>query len=506
MKSIHLAEGLELPAEDLLESAIGIIGKRGRGKSGAVKVLMEQLVDVGLPFVAFDPVGIMWGIRSSFDGSGPGLPVLVIGGEHGDVPLDRKAGATVAQRIVKENVSAVIDFSDEPKAAYREFIRDFAHELFRRNDTPRLVILEEAPELVPQRVMGDRADTFEAVERLVSRGRNKGLGVVLVSQRAATINKDVLTQVDALLVMGLAAPQDRKALGDWIKAWDQENRAEEFDKGLAALKRQEGWFWSPEAFGGIFLRTRVREFRTFHPDKTHLRRMGWLKVRPVTADVAGVVARFKGEKLAREEDVDAKERKQYEDRIYKADEVRVKAQREAEGLRQHVASLEKEVGTWREKHSYQEAVILNVHQENEHLKQALKERGVDGSLIALPPVPGPKATVSERIDLHVDRLTPNLTIHEKVVTKEASSDDTMGRLALLVADGFFDQSRSSNAMRDEFRSRGWGAWIGGAAHTNMLKACRQFAEWGFLREDGKQFMAVPEAKDRIKRVREEVAV
>lgn len=292
MKTVDLSKDLRLPAEDLLESAVGVIGKRGRGKSGAVKVLMEELVDAGLPFVAFDPVGVMWGLRSSLDGSGPGMPVLVVGGSHGDLRLERRAGAEIARAVVQANVSCIVDFSEESKGVYREFVRDFSRELFRINDTPRIVIIEEAPELVPQRLRPDMMDVFEAVERLVSRGRNKGLGVVLVSQRTATINKDVLTQVDALLIFGLTSPQDRKTLGEWVEAHGDEGRLKQFEEGIAELHRQEAWFWAPEAFGGIFQKVRIRDFRTFHPDKTHLRRAGLLKAKAVTTDVSAIVSKL----------------------------------------------------------------------------------------------------------------------------------------------------------------------------------------------------------------------
>jgi len=297
-KMINLADGLSLNAEDLIESAIGVIGKRGRGKSGAVKVLMEELIRVRLPFVAFDPVGIMWGLRSSLDGKGPGLPVLVIGGAHGDVRLDRRAGATVARAIVQANVSCIIDFSEEPRAAYREFVRDFLHELFKINDTSRMVIIEETPELAPQRLRPDLYDVYEAVERIVLRGRNKGIGVTLVSQRAATINKDVLTQVDALLVFGVTSPQDRKALKEWVEAKGDTGRLEQFENGIAGLKRQEAWFWSPEAFDGMFKQVRIHNFKTFHPDKTHLRREGLLEQKPVTTDVSEIVSKL-GSQLER---------------------------------------------------------------------------------------------------------------------------------------------------------------------------------------------------------------
>lgn len=295
---VQLSEDLSLPAQDFIESAIGIIGKRNRGKSGTVKVIMEELVQCGMPFVAFDPVGIMWGLRSSVDGKESGYSVLVIGGKHGDIPLDRKSGEKIAEAIVKANVSAIIDFSGEPHSAYREFITDFSLTLFRINNTPRMVIIEEAPVLVPQTFRGtgdpQRAKAFDAVESLVSRGRNKGIGVILVSQRASTLNKDVLTQVDTLMVLGLTAPIDKKALTEWIKEKDEPDKEKQFYDGLAGLQKQEAWFWSPEFFGrDIFQKIRIRNYKTFHPDLTNLRRMGLLDVHPVTTDVSSVVEALK---------------------------------------------------------------------------------------------------------------------------------------------------------------------------------------------------------------------
>ena len=288
MKKIMLGAGLHLPAEDALEGVNGIIGKRGRGKSGLVKVLMEEFCRLKMPFVAFDPVGILWGIRSSLNGNGEGYKVLVIGGQHGDLKLDRRAGGDVARAVVKSNCSCIIDFSDEPKSVYRQFVQEFSDTLYRINDAPRHVIVEEAPELVPQRLRPDMAGVFEAVERLVSRGRNKGIGVTLVSQRTATIAKDVLTQLDTLFVFGLTSPQDRKALMEWVECKADKGAFADFEKGLASLKRQEAWVWSPESFN-LFRAFKVRNMTTFHPDKTHLRRTGMLSARPVESDVSAVV-------------------------------------------------------------------------------------------------------------------------------------------------------------------------------------------------------------------------
>jgi hypothetical protein len=320
---VTISPDLALPAEDFIEGKFAIIGQSGRGKSGLLKVIEEELVRNQLPFVVFDPAGVAWGIRSSLDGKGPGLPVLVVGGQHADLPLNRSAGGAVARAIVRANVSVIIDFSEEPKAAYRQFVTDFCETIYAINDTSRLIIIDEAKELVPQVIRPDQTRAYDAVERLVRQGRNKGLGVILVSQRAATVNKDVLTQCGSLIVFGLVGAPDRKQLREWVEAWATPEQLTTFLTGLAQLKQRECWFWSPQEFSR-FQQVRVAAFHTLHPDRTHLRKMGLLKHVAVTTDIPAIVSRL-GTELEQ----------------VKADKVEIA---EVRRLRAQVAKLEREKG------------------------------------------------------------------------------------------------------------------------------------------------------------------
>src|SRR5205823_14971492 len=146
----------------------------------------------------------------SKDGVNKGIPVIVFGLEHADIPLDRAMGAQIAQAVVEENISCIISTFGMPKVAQRQLITEFSEELLNINDTPRHVFIEEAHEFVPQRVSAGMGKTFSAVEALVVMGRNRSIGVTLINQRAATVNKDVLTQLDTLLAFRNVAPQDRK--------------------------------------------------------------------------------------------------------------------------------------------------------------------------------------------------------------------------------------------------------------------------------------------------------
>lgn len=246
-----------------------ILAKRGAGKSYTAAVVAEEFFRVGVPFVVFDPIDVWWGLRLSADGKSAGLPVVVFGARNADIPLTRDMGREIARAIVRDNVSCVISTYGMPKAAYRHLIAEFAEELLNINNVPRHVFIEEAHEFVPQRVFGAMSKTFSAVESLVVMGRNKGIGVTLINQRAATVNKDVLTQIDTLLAFRNVAPQDRKALQEWVEAHGAEGDFQKFMQSLPSLPTGEGWIWSPE-FLGKFERIKIRKRNTFHPDNERI--------------------------------------------------------------------------------------------------------------------------------------------------------------------------------------------------------------------------------------------
>jgi Helicase HerA, central domain len=271
-----------------------ILAKRGAGKTYTAAVLAEEFAKAKVPFVVLDPIDVWWGLRLSADGKGKGLPVVVFGVEHADILIDRNDGVRIAQEVVKHNISCVISTFGMSKTAYRHLVAEFAEELLRINNAPRHVFIEEAHEFVPQRVMSGMGKTFSAIESLVVMGRNRGLGVTLINQRAATVNKDVLTQLDTLLAFQNNSPQDRKALQEWVEAHSAQGDFNKFMKSLPSLPKGEGWIWSPE-FLGVFERIKIRKRETFHPDRE---KMGDTFEMPhlEQTDIQSFIAAFKSSK------------------------------------------------------------------------------------------------------------------------------------------------------------------------------------------------------------------
>lgn len=272
-----------------------LIGIRGSGKTVAATVIAEEMNAAGLPFVTIDPVGVWWGLRCNPDGSPGGLPVVIIGGSHADLPLEKDSGERVADAILEHNISCVIDMSGESKNTVRKFVTDFCDRLMDLNPSgTRHLFLEEAPELVPQRPLGEQKRSLAAVDRLVRLGRNKGYGCTLVSQRFATINKDVLTQCESLIALRCIGKHDRDAASDWIAEvvhdTESKKKADKFIHSLTQLENGEAWFWSPQWLKE-FVQVQFRRRHTFHPGET--RNVGQSAVQVQLLNVGDFVDRFR---------------------------------------------------------------------------------------------------------------------------------------------------------------------------------------------------------------------
>src|SRR3990167_10087608 len=96
---LKISKEISLPL-DIVTQTIAILAKRRAGKSYTARKLVEQLLKANQQVVFVDPKGDQWGLRSSADGKSPGFPIIILGGEHGDAPLEVNAGEVVAKLVV----------------------------------------------------------------------------------------------------------------------------------------------------------------------------------------------------------------------------------------------------------------------------------------------------------------------------------------------------------------------------------------------------------------------
>lgn len=250
---------------DLVTESNAILGKKGSGKTTAGIVLFEEIYRQDVPVVSIDPKGDHWGLRAGTDGKpAGGLSVPVFGGLHGDIPLEADSGAYIADLVREKNLSVVLDVSEFSAAERRRFLTAFVDRLYRRPERePMHLIIEESHEIIPQRVDAGDAAMVGAFERLVKLGRFKGIGVTMLSQRSASLNKNVLTQVDNLFMMRTVSPQDRAAVKAWIQTHEESSAIAD---SLPKLATGECWLWQPER--GEPVKFRFRQRRTYDAGRT----------------------------------------------------------------------------------------------------------------------------------------------------------------------------------------------------------------------------------------------
>ena len=273
-RALHLAEGLTLPL-DTVTQTIAILAKRRAGKSYTMRRLAEQLFKASQQVVLVDPKGDQWGLRSASDGKGPGLPIVILGGERGDAPLDVLSGEVVAKLVVEERVSVLLDLSLFRKREVAVFMTDFLENLYRLKArevfrTPMMLIVDEADAIAPQKPQPGEERMLGAIEDIVRRGGQRGIGCVVVTQRSAVLNKNVLTQAQILVALRTIAPQDLKAMKEWIDVHGEEAQRRTLMDSLPALPIGDAWFWSPgwPTVTGIFKRVHVLPIETFDSGKS----------------------------------------------------------------------------------------------------------------------------------------------------------------------------------------------------------------------------------------------
>lgn len=265
--TIKLARGLELPL-DAVTQIFGFIGRRGAGKTYAAGVLAEGLLGRKAQVVVLDPIGNWYGLRLAADGKKPGLPIPILGGLRGDIPLEPAAGGLIAKLVVDKRLSAVIDVSQFRKGKRKDFVAAFAEELFhrmKRHPSAMHLVVEEAQVFCPQRPGKGDERMLGAMEDIVRLGRNYGIGTSLVSQRPQSVNKEVLNQVEALVVLQVNGAHERKAIEAWVvhQGLDVSEMVDE----LPSLPVGTAFFWSPQWLD-VLKKVRISKKLTFDASAT----------------------------------------------------------------------------------------------------------------------------------------------------------------------------------------------------------------------------------------------
>jgi hypothetical protein len=222
--------------------------------------------------------------------------VAVLGGDHGDLPLEESMGEGAATAAVRLPIALVLDLSLMTHAARTRFLTDFLAALFRLNRDVLHLVLDEADEAAPQSPLPETRRLFGEVDRIVRRGRARGFRVIAITQRPAALHKHVLSQADTLIALKLVAPQDRKAVEEWIKGQADLAAGREVLDSLAKLEPGTGWIWAPEQ--GVLRRMRFPPIITYDSGRTPDGTETLPTITPASIDLVALAAALGSEETA----------------------------------------------------------------------------------------------------------------------------------------------------------------------------------------------------------------
>lgn len=187
MQDIHVSNSTQ--------RTISIIGGKGSGKTTFLKMFMKQEA----PVLAYDPLSV---IKSkNLDAYRVLLKVKDIDEQR--IILMMK----VVNSTLKKGKNVILSFDnmiqEEEKA-----LANMTLPLLRLKDG--FVLFDEIHEFVPL-----HSQSLE-VERYVRHCRNKNVGIVMTSQRPASVHKNVLALTDYLILFRLTWSHDLKAVKDLL--------------------------------------------------------------------------------------------------------------------------------------------------------------------------------------------------------------------------------------------------------------------------------------------------
>lgn len=227
---LNLGDDLKLPALEAQTQTFVVYGNKGMGKTNFGTVFAEELFRNHLRFSWIDPVGVAWGLKHSVDGKGEGLEVLVLGGVHGDLAIEPTGGEVIADFVVDENVSVVIDISRHAtgrmwtRSEKVKFVRDYMQRLYARQGErrrPIMQIIDECGRFAPEisgSIKGQEhiLESRAAIEEVCELGRNIGIGVLLITQRSARMAKSVSELAEMMVGFRTTGPNSIASIVKWF--------------------------------------------------------------------------------------------------------------------------------------------------------------------------------------------------------------------------------------------------------------------------------------------------
>lgn len=189
-----------------------VAANSGGGKSHLVAVLLEELHEIGQPFLVIDPkIGEYRGLAE--------LPGVLVAGRDGHIKIGWDTGwqRQVVDYLLR-GAGVVVDISRYPLSDQRVMYTDLLTHLWQRQTAlsddqirPVFIVIDEAELFAPQKRI-QHVPALEVTYQIVRLGRSFGFNLVLITQRPNDLEKDVLSQCNLRLFGFLQTELDFNAV------------------------------------------------------------------------------------------------------------------------------------------------------------------------------------------------------------------------------------------------------------------------------------------------------
>jgi len=190
-----------IDAQELVTGRTCIIAQSGAGKSWSIAILCEQLCRYRIGFCLIDTEGEYFSLKDKFD-------LIWIGAdEECDYDIEKVNLKEILRESMHSGVPVIYDVSEVAMTDKVARLAHILYEIATEERQPYLLIVEEADKFIPQ-----SKDSIKKIEEISRRGRKRGLGMLVATQRPAIVTKNVLSQCNNQIIGKLSIENDLKAV------------------------------------------------------------------------------------------------------------------------------------------------------------------------------------------------------------------------------------------------------------------------------------------------------
>ncbi|MDV2481235.1 DUF87 domain-containing protein [Methanoculleus sp. Wushi-C6] len=224
---------IAVDAQELVTGRTCIIAQSGAGKSWGIAVLCERLLEAGVGFCLIDTEGEYFSLKDRFSllwiGTGAGCDADI----RQTNLIDLMQDAICSRTAVLFDVSEAADMRGEAAR-----LAGILYDLESRLKQPYLLIVEEADKFIPQ-----SGESVAEIEEISRRGRKRGLGLLVATQRPSLVTKNILSQCNNQILGRLSIENDLRAVALFFASRKEAAELAELEPGeffvMGGLAREQ---------------------------------------------------------------------------------------------------------------------------------------------------------------------------------------------------------------------------------------------------------------------------